>query len=53
MSHFVLAMAQHPEVLQRAHNEIDRVVGTERLPTLDDRPNLPYGVYGQVYEPPS
>ena len=53
MSHFVLAMAQHPEVLQRAHDEIDRVVGTGRLPTFDDRPSLPYGMHGQAYEPPS
>ena len=43
MSHFVLAMVQHPEVLQRAQAEIDRLVGPDRLPTFEDRGNLPYG----------
>ncbi|KZV60850.1 cytochrome P450 [Peniophora sp. CONT] len=42
MSHFVLAMTQHPEILQRAQKEIDRVTGNERLPTFEDRANLPY-----------
>ncbi|KAJ2952089.1 hypothetical protein O0L34_g4359 [Tuta absoluta] len=31
-----------PEVQDRVHEEIDRVVGRERLPTLDDRHNMPY-----------
>ena len=35
-------MACHPEVVKRAQEEIDRVIGTDRLPTHDDRPNLPY-----------
>ncbi|VDB95598.1 unnamed protein product [Peniophora sp. CBMAI 1063] len=42
MSHFVLAMTQHLEVLERAQDEIDRVVGNDRLPTFDDRAHLPY-----------
>ncbi|KZV68853.1 cytochrome P450 [Peniophora sp. CONT] len=42
MSHFVLAMVQHPEVLQRAQEEIDRVIGTDRLPVFGDRTSLPY-----------
>lgn len=33
---------RNPEVLARAHEEIDRVMGGDRLPTLEDRPNLPY-----------
>lgn len=32
----------HPEVLKKAQGEIDRVVGTKRLPDFDDRENLPY-----------
>lgn len=43
VSHFLLAMLQHPEVLTKAREEIDRVVGTERLPNFNDREYLPYG----------
>lgn len=38
----MLAMLQHPEVQERARAEIDAVVGTNRLPNFNDRPNLPY-----------
>lgn len=42
MSTFYLVMTLHPEVFKKAQAEIDRVVGTGRLPTLEDRENLPY-----------
>ncbi|KAG6842723.1 hypothetical protein H0H93_003664, partial [Arthromyces matolae] len=42
VSHFLLAMMAHPETLAKAQEEIDRVVGSERLPNFNDRPNLPY-----------
>ncbi|KAF8552662.1 cytochrome P450 [Imleria badia] len=42
ISHFILAMVQHPLVLKRAQAEIDAVVGQNRLPALEDRPSLPY-----------
>ena len=35
-------MALHPEVQRQAQEEIERVVGNSRLPTLDDRAELPY-----------
>ena len=35
-------MALHPHVVRRAQEELDRVVGNERLPGLSDRENLPY-----------
>ena len=35
-------MARHPEVIAKAQEEIDRVIGTDRLPSLKDRKNLPY-----------
>ncbi|KAF9022157.1 cytochrome P450 [Hymenopellis radicata] len=39
---FVLAMVSNPDVQRKAQEEIDRVVGRERLPQLSDRPSLPY-----------
>ncbi|KAH7081438.1 cytochrome p450 monooxygenase [Paraphoma chrysanthemicola] len=39
---FVLAMLSYSDVQQRAKEEIDRVVGPDRLPNIDDWPNLPY-----------
>lgn len=35
-------MALHPEAQAKAQEEIDRVVGTQRLPDFGDRSNLPY-----------
>ncbi|KAI0826661.1 cytochrome P450 [Trametes gibbosa] len=42
LSHFVLAMVKHPEVMRKAQAEIDSVTSGERLPNLGDRPALPY-----------
>ncbi|KAG6860201.1 hypothetical protein C0995_014458 [Termitomyces sp. Mi166 len=42
VSHFLLAMMAHPEVLAKAQKEIDTVIGSERLPNFSDRPNLAY-----------
>jgi cytochrome P450 len=36
-------MMDHPEVLKKAQQEIDAVVGQDRLPTFKDRASLPYG----------
>lgn len=33
---------QNPHAQLKAQEEVDRVVGTDRLPTWDDIPNLPY-----------
>ena len=38
----MLAMTLYPEVQAEAHAELDRVMGSERLPDFEDRPNLPY-----------
>lgn len=35
-------MIQHPESMRKAQKELDSVVGTSRLPTFEDRPNLPF-----------
>ncbi|KAI0030169.1 cytochrome P450 [Vararia minispora EC-137] len=37
-----LALALNPDVQKKAQTEVDRVVGTERLPALSDRKDLPY-----------
>lgn len=34
LSTFLLAMILHPEVQKKAQEEIDRVVGSERLPVI-------------------
>ncbi|KAH0579388.1 hypothetical protein H2248_003528 [Termitomyces sp. 'cryptogamus'] len=39
---FFLAMVLFPDVQKKAQAEIDKVIGNERLPTLADRPHLPY-----------
>lgn len=41
---FVLFMLSNPGVRQKAREEIDRVVGEEHPPTLEDEPRLPYVV---------
>jgi cytochrome P450 len=39
---FVLCMLLNPEVQYHAQQEIDRVIGADRLPTFSDRESLPY-----------
>ena len=42
MQTFFLAMALNPHVVRKAQNELDRVLGGERLPDFSDQENLPY-----------
>ncbi|KAH8114932.1 cytochrome P450 [Phellopilus nigrolimitatus] len=39
---FILMMARHPNAVKRAQEDIDKVIGDERLPTIEDRSGLPY-----------
>ncbi|KIK65275.1 hypothetical protein GYMLUDRAFT_38707 [Collybiopsis luxurians FD-317 M1] len=39
---FILAMVLYPEVQIRAQEELDRVIGSSRLPDFADRDHLPY-----------
>lgn len=38
----ILALLNHPEVLQKAYDEIDRVIKPGHLPDFDDQESLPY-----------
>ncbi|KAF9462350.1 cytochrome P450 [Collybia nuda] len=42
ISQFLLAMTLYPGVMKKAQEEIDRVVGSDRLPDFTDREALPY-----------
>ncbi|KAK7029931.1 cytochrome P450 [Favolaschia claudopus] len=39
---YFLAATKHPHIQDKAQAEIDHVIGRGRLPTLKDRPSLPY-----------
>lgn len=39
---FIQAMMVFPDVQQKAQEEIDRVVGSDRLPVMEDSDSLPY-----------
>jgi len=39
---FVLAMAMNQDIQKKAQLEIDSIIGTDRLPTIADAPQLPY-----------
>jgi len=45
----VLAMVQFPDVQRKAQEEIDRVVGIHRMPTLEDFEHMPY-IQAIIYE---
>ncbi|KAF7328682.1 putative cytochrome P450 [Mycena sanguinolenta] len=38
----ILALAAYPDAQRKAHEEIDRVVGEHRMPTLDSLEEMPY-----------
>ncbi len=38
----LLLLANRPEVQAKVHEELDRVIGPDALPTVDDRTRLPY-----------
>ncbi|KAJ1310728.1 hypothetical protein OPQ81_009249 [Rhizoctonia solani] len=42
MMWFIVAMAMFPEIQEKAQREIDAIVGSDRLPNMEDRPSLLY-----------
>ncbi|KAL5402408.1 hypothetical protein PMIN04_012994 [Paraphaeosphaeria minitans] len=42
MQWFTALIPAHPHVQKRAQDELDRIVGRDRLPTVEDEANLPY-----------
>ncbi|KAF8994553.1 cytochrome P450 [Cyathus striatus] len=42
LTSFFLAMTRYPEVQTKAREEIDAVIGKDRVPTINDRQHLPY-----------
>lgn len=42
MTTFILAMVIHQDVFKKVQEEIDRVVGQDRLPDVQDKDSLPY-----------
>ena len=42
LSAFILAMVIHQDVFKKAQEELDCVVGQDRLPDIRDRESLPY-----------
>ncbi|KAM4066294.1 cytochrome p450 [Hirsutella rhossiliensis] len=42
LTSFFLAMVMNPKVQRKAQEEIDNVIGTDRLPRFEDRDKLPY-----------
>lgn len=38
----MLAMVLYPDIQKAAQDQIDRIVGSERLPEFHDRDSLPY-----------
>ena len=42
MQSFILFMISHPDVMRKVRDELDRAVGSDRMPTFEDEPNLPY-----------
>jgi cytochrome P450 len=42
LNNVILACLLYPDIVKGAHEELDRVVGRERMPDFNDEPNLPY-----------
>jgi cytochrome P450 len=46
---FILAMVLNPDIVRKAQEELDTVIGQDRLPDFFDKSSLPY-ICAIVYE---
>ena len=42
LNNTILGLLSNPDAVKKAQRELDDVVGSDRTPTLEDEPNLPY-----------
>ena len=42
LNNIIVGLLSNPEVVEKAHEELDRVIGSDRTPTFNDEPKLPY-----------
>jgi hypothetical protein len=42
LNNMLIGILSNHEIIERAHEELDRVVGTDRPPMFTDEPRLPY-----------
>jgi len=42
LNNTMVGLLSNPDAVAKAHEELDRVVGTDRTPTFDDEKDLPY-----------
>lgn len=42
LNNIMVGLLSNPSVVDKAHDELDRVVGSDRTPTFEDEPRLPY-----------
>ena len=42
LNNTILGLLSNPDAVKKAQRELDDVVGSDRTPTLEDEPKLPY-----------